>query len=217
MENPGNGGPPPTANMLDPEVVVRWSNAEVLNFLSKIGAEHAAQAFQQHNIEGRELASLDVEDMRYMQVPLGPARRIINALADVKRVKQQADDVAIIKQRNRVVKEWEEFYGNFACMCLKTKKTYKLTGTSFYVVQQAPAICCGGMSNNNMDLSTVKDVDNHEPGCSCSDLICGKPGYITVQNETEKHLITTKAEDAKALAELFRGTWELSQLQSTSR
>lgn len=156
-----------------------------------------------------------------MKCPMGPALRIMKALEEIIRAKREFDDRAIIERRNRIIAEFDEFYGRcgVVTMVFKPKRHYKLTGNSLSVLTQTPLICCGGMDNNNVDLSSIKDIDNAEDGMSCNALFCGKFSKIMITTNTDNEKIDINIEASKGveLAKIIRDTWQLSQLQKVAR
>jgi len=197
-----------------------WSNDDVCKWLASFGANAAIPAFQQHSVIGMDLPLITEEGLRYMKVPLGPALRIMKNLEEIIRSKREADDRATIERRNRIIAEFDEFYGRCAAitMICEPKKHYKLTGNSFSVLEQTPLICCGGMKNDNIDLSSIKDVDNSEDGLSCRAICCGKMSSIHITSEGGAvNIIRVEAAQGATLAKTIRDTWELSQLQKVAR
>lgn len=217
MADQPDGNAPPVHKMMDMEKVIGWSQAEVGQWLASIGAETAIQYFQNHGIEGRDLCEMGKDDLRYMQVPVGPSLRVMIHLKDLYTQKKHQDDKRQIQMRNKIIKNWQTYYGNCACMCFSSRRRFLLTGNSMKVIDAAHP-CCGDERVNNIDLTSITDIDNHKPGFVCSELITGEKGYIDVTSTSDPPLkIVTKKDETTAIAKILRETWELAQLQTVRR
>ena len=130
--------------------------------------------------------------------------------------KKQLDDKKVIGLRNKVIKNWNHFYGHCACHCCATKRTYVLTGNSLSVIDTTPLF--GGVKREYVDLTNVTDVNEVKMGFTCWQICNGAFGYVDVntKNDGMFHIALPK-DETNAMFKLITETWELAQMQGTGK
>lgn len=56
---------------------------DVSDWLCQLGYERFVERFVEYEIDGEVLPELDINDLTTMQIPMGPAKKILKAIAEV--------------------------------------------------------------------------------------------------------------------------------------
>mmetsp|Transcript_13566 Transcript_13566/g.27101 ORF Transcript_13566/g.27101 Transcript_13566/m.27101 type:complete len:248 (-) Transcript_13566:165-908(-) len=178
------------------KLVVKWTVQEVVNWLNAIGFGQVAPQFQKHAISGPALPKLNDALLKEMGIEtVGVRVLLINEV-----VKIQA--IARSEWRNEVV--WaSEMYRmgpcngmlpfGFPCpfeSCTGRPDIYTLTNSKINIMTTSKNVnipgfgCCGfTMRSDNIDLTTVKDVDT-----AASSSLVGDPiGWVTLSTNSGDH------------------------------
>ena len=68
---------------MDPDINTMHSIDDISNWLRRIGYERFIQQFVENEIDAEVLPDLDISDLAAMQIPVGPAKKILRAIAEL--------------------------------------------------------------------------------------------------------------------------------------
>ncbi len=78
------------------------TTADVVQWLQGLGFERFAALFEANEIEAEVLPDLNIADLSSMQIPIGPAKKILKAIQALEAAGSAADSVSLVGSTSSV-------------------------------------------------------------------------------------------------------------------